>query len=559
MTGNKTKNRKKALKAMAALVTVFIMVTACTAGPAAPPATNAPTTAAVSGTTGDGREMNGNMYLTGLPIVKEKETLTMLITYSGNNADPNEMGVHKKLEEKTNVKIIYDFVLSAAAKERKATMFASGDYTDMVGGSILNDADVNTYGSQGVLIPLDDLIDKYMPRLKQILNDSPDARRQIVSSNGNIHAMPILNYRSCWPDPDHYAVPTWNINKIWLQNLNMQIPTTIDELTQVLKAFKTQDPNKNGIADEIPMTMEYNAINRSIRTCLYPAFGFSDYDKHIDVINGKVVYTAMLPEYKEAIKYMRYLYQEGLIDQESFTQDRAKLTAKIAQTDPTIVGIFSAFGGYQEAGSDRILEEFDDILPLLGPAGVRSWGRQNSGVTRNALAITSSCKKPELAARWADELYEPEMSVELEYGMLGKQTAKTADGKYQQVDPPEGINIEEWLRTDTTRVLPHAVIKADDVLLNKDSTTKLNKSLKYVNYVDPEIFPPVFMKEDETSELARLETSLNALTDQKTAEWITGQADIDAEWDKFQQELKQLGVERMLTIRQQAMDRYNSN
>lgn len=556
MYGIKSKSWGKWVKALTVLVTVLLLASAC--APGATSTRNEPTQSETT-VSPDGREMRGNMYLTGLPIVKEKETFTMLITYSGNNVDPNEMGVHKKLEEKTNIKIEFDFVLPAAAKERKATMFASGDYTDLVGGDILNDSDVNTYGSQGVLIPLDDLIKEYMPRFSSILDNDPQVRKQITSFDGNIYAFPILNYRSCWPDPDHYAVPTWNINKIWLKNLDMEIPKTTDELVSVLKAFKTQDPNKNGIADEIPMTMEYAAINRSVRTCLYPAFGFADYDKHIDVIDGKVVYTAALPQYKDAMKYMRYLYQEGLIDPESFTQDRAKFTAKVAQTDPTIVGIFSAFGGYQEAGSDRILEEFDDILPLVGPAGVKLWGRQNSGVTRNKLAITSKCDRLDIIARWADELYEEEISIELEYGMLGKQTAKTPDGKYQQVDPPGGGNVEQWLRTDTTRVLPHAVIDAEKVLLNQDSTTKLNKSLKYVDFVDPEIFPPVIMTEEETTELSRLEASINALTDQKTAEWITGKADIDAEWDSFQQELKKLGLERILDIRQKAMERYNSN
>lgn len=43
------------------------------------------------------------------------------------------------------------------------------------------------------------------------------------------------------------------INKSWLEKLGLEVPKTWDDLTKVLTAFKNDDPNGNGEADEIPM------------------------------------------------------------------------------------------------------------------------------------------------------------------------------------------------------------------------------------------------------------------------------------------------------------------
>ena len=57
---------------------------------------------------------------------------------------------------------------------------------------------------------------------------------------------------------------TWNLtpyriwmNMKWLENLDLEVPTTSEELKDVLTAFATQDPNGNGVKDEIPVLTNY--------------------------------------------------------------------------------------------------------------------------------------------------------------------------------------------------------------------------------------------------------------------------------------------------------------
>src|SRR5690606_8430446 len=126
------------------------------------------------------------------------------------------------------------------------------------------------------------------------------------------------------------------INKEWLDNLNLSIPTDTEELYNVLKAFKEQDPNGNGQADEIPMSFlfqEGDDLNREVKRDfrpIYYAFGIIDTPFYISITDDdEVIFTADKEEWKAATEYMHKLYSEDLIDPEVFTQDRTLLTNKL--------------------------------------------------------------------------------------------------------------------------------------------------------------------------------------------------------------------------------------
>ena len=92
--------------------------------------------------------------------------------------------------------------------------------------------DVIKYASQGMLIPLEDMIDEYMPNLKKILDENPQYRKQITAPDGHIYSLPTIN------ELNPTTHDKWFINKTWLDNLGLEVPTTKEELEQVLLAFK---------------------------------------------------------------------------------------------------------------------------------------------------------------------------------------------------------------------------------------------------------------------------------------------------------------------------------
>lgn len=120
------------------------------------------------------------------------------------------------------------------------------------------------------------------------------------------------------------------MNMTWLKNLGLEIPTTIDEFTEVLRAFKTQDPNKNNEADEIPLSFRStDAANRTTWIgSFFGPFGVVDDSTHIMIKDGKVIFTPEQEGFRKALEYFHMLYAEGLMDPESFTQDDSTFYAK---------------------------------------------------------------------------------------------------------------------------------------------------------------------------------------------------------------------------------------
>ena len=123
-------------------------------------------------------------------------------------------------------------------------MLAGGTIPDIVGSSRIKDF-VNQYGPEGAFIPLNDLIEEHAPNIKAYLDERPEIAAALKAADGQMYYIPYL------PD-GKYGRAYW-IRTDWLNNLGLEVPQTVEEFENVLRAFKTQDPNGNGEADEIPL------------------------------------------------------------------------------------------------------------------------------------------------------------------------------------------------------------------------------------------------------------------------------------------------------------------
>ena len=93
----------------------------------------------------------------------------------------------------------------------------------------------------------------------------------------------------------------------------MEMPETADELFDVLMAFKTQDPNGNGQADEIPFAFYKDRKFDLLKS----AFGFAGYDEkdykypYLQVVDGKVDFYPVSDNYYAYLQYLNKLYSNG--------------------------------------------------------------------------------------------------------------------------------------------------------------------------------------------------------------------------------------------------------
>ncbi|CAG7648252.1 hypothetical protein PAESOLCIP111_05563 [Paenibacillus solanacearum] len=491
-----------------------------------------------------------NMNAAGLPIVKDKVNLKIAGFYGIAGQKPfGDLPFFKGVEEKTNVHINWLMNDSNGFKEKKNLMFASGDLPDAFYGHYILDTDeVVKYGYQGLFIPLEGLIDKYAPNLKKILDESPDYRKDLTAPDGHIYSLPTID-ASYAKSKDALF-----INKKWLDQLGLPLPTTPDEFYKALKAFKDNDMNGNGKKDEVPFSFRVHAITGIYS--MYGSFGLLDKQDHIIMKGDQVIYTAVQPQYKEATKYFNKLFAEGLVDQESLTHDEKVYGSKLRSKEKNI-GAFVAWTAATYMDPDQAAD-FVPLLPLKAPDGSRVWNRYPSGIlSKGAFAITSANKNPEITMRWIDYMYDTKVSLEAVNGTIGTVMKENGDGTLSYIDPPNGVNANEFR---------HMTAPGSTSVFAKTSRTpavtgkpndKGDLDKMYEPYLDKNIFPNMYFSSEETDARTRYLTDIDAYVKKMQAKWLM-QGGIDAEWDEYVKKLKEMNLDKLVKVYQDAYNRYKA-
>lgn len=491
--------------------------------------------------------------------LKDKVTLKFM-TSSSTLApkDPNQKLILKRLEKETGVKIEWTNYQSDFAEKRNLDI-SSGDLPDAIHNDGASDVELMSWAKQGVIVPVEDFIKKYMPNLQKVLDEKPEYKSMITAPDGHIYSFPWIEELGEGKESIHSVNDMAWINKAWLDKLGLKMPQTTDELVKVLEAFKTQDPNGNGKADEIPMSFINKPGNEDFKV-LFGSFGEGDNDDHLIVSNdNKVDFTADNDSYKEGVAFMRSLQEKGLIDSEAFEQDWNTYIAK---------GGEDLYGVYFTWDKNNISKNKSDyeVLPVLaGPNGQKNVTRTNNvGFSRDRMVITSANKNLELTAKWIDQQYAPLQSVQNNWGTYGdkKQQNIFAFDKNQKMLkhlPLEGTAPTE-IRQKTEVGGPLAILDSyyGKVTTMPDDAKWRLDILKenYVPYMKNEsIYPKIFMKEKDLDKIAQIEADMNDYIARKRAEWIT-KGGIDKEWESYKKELERYGLTEWLTIKQKYYDDY---
>lgn len=215
------------------------------------------------------------------PLKKEVTLKFMTNTSTMAPKNPNEKLILKRLEKETGVHIDWTNYQSDFAEKRNLDI-SSGDLPDAIHNDGASDVELMSWAKQGVIVPVEDLIDKYMPNLKKILDENPEYRSLITAPDGHIYSFPWIEELGEGKESIHSVNDMAWINKEWLDKLGLEMPQTMDDLVKVLEAFKTQDPNGNGKADEIPISFINDGGNEDFKL-LFGAYGEGDNDDHIVV------------------------------------------------------------------------------------------------------------------------------------------------------------------------------------------------------------------------------------------------------------------------------------
>lgn len=502
----------------------------------------------------------------------EKATLTGMISYPANTeSNPNNRTIFKRLQEKTNVEIEWTAIQGDQWGDKITLAMANLDtLTDFVFTAGFGDNDLLRYADQGVIIPLEEYIDAYMPNLKTVFDKYPEYRSMSTAPDGHIWALPWIEQLGSGKTAIQTVGDMSFINKKWLDFLGLEVPQTVDEFEQTLIAFRDHASELQaefGIEGSIiPMSCIVNDGNQDPAILINgfgEGYGDCDQGRHIAVTDDlKVICTATQQGFKDGIAWLHSLYEEGLIDPEAFTQEWATYVAKGKS------GRYGVCFSWDVANIDNITDWVP--LPAL-TADTRNITPENgsftSGYDRGRCVVTAVAKNPALVCAWLDQMYDPFQSPQNNWGtygeddefdifVLGKndkgedmlQHAPLGDASPVEVREAESVNgplavLDEYYGVYVT-CPDDAQYRLDWI---KDYYTP-DMNTKYV-------YPNVFMSQEDTEELSNLQTDITKTINAARSEWIMN-GFTDADWDDYLKSLDAYGLNDMLEIFQKYLDAY---
>lgn len=514
------------------------------------------------------------------PIVEEPITLTVMFPSQTAIPDIAENSFTKEYEELTGIHIEWQEVPSDSLADRVNISLSSGDMPDIYLSCGVSLSQQQAYGPQGAFVPLNDYIEQYGEVFQKIEENVPGVADTLTMGDGNIYALPYIE--KCVHCEGSSKL--W-INTKWLDALDMEPPTTVDEFEDMLRRFKEEDPNGNGEADEIPLlTYEGGWHSNAMSGWLTNPFVYTSPDNNYVYLDGDEIKLSYMQDgWKEAMSWLNKLYEEGLYYDQSLVinYDQAR---QLCAADGTTEDVGCFTGGTPDLPGADVSQwgPYVALAPIEGPNGrVATW-MPYSQITPTAFVITSACENPAAAFRWGVEQYNKDINYRKTFGVEGENWKYVTPGEddvpadaadFNTGDPAEiapfidgvGWGDEQdycWrglgLRCDTGdyKDLRYAQVQSGDYDTNMEHRLSVDTQEQMDPYYpDMEICVPTLVyTEEQSATLANTESVVISYVEEMAAAFITGTSDPEADWDAYLNELSVKGVDQLLEIYQAGYD-----
>lgn len=483
------------------------------------------------------------------PLVEEETTLTYWQAWPpflSEISEPSDAAMFDKLAEATGVRLEISAVSTETAADDFMLRCASGDLTDMV----QNAATQYTGGGakaieDDVILDLLPLIDEYTVNYYNIINSDPNIYKNLVNDEGQVPAL-IGMYTDYY-----YTDQGFWIRQDILDKTGLSIPKTVPELDAVLDAFKNL-----GLTDSLVVLSEGKC------DLLEVAYGAND-----RLVDGKIQPGALTDNYRDYLKKLHEYYQKGYISVDFVTYNESDTKPPQDVVFNDMGGIFkedvAAIAGYLNSTNTP---GFD--LQPMGQIRLNEGDRLDTGfigvkaADKFSLSISTQCSDPKLAIQYMDYLFSEEGHMLANYGIEG-QTYTMENGEPQFTDlilnNPQGfdwqlcqslyinpgfpcltdLSVQEMTYTDAQKAAVPTWVEAYD---SSDETMPNERWLSYTT--------------EESQHKADLQSDIETYQTEMRLKFITGQLDIDAEWDNYCTALEGMGIHTMEEINQAAVDRY---
>jgi ABC-type sugar transport system, periplasmic component len=474
---------------------------------------------------------------------------------SPNYASLSETPFGQGLMENTGVTIDFLHPPSGMASENFSLMIADGDLPDVIEYAWLNDYPGGPQKAidDGIIVPLNDIMDEYAPNLKAYLEANPHIDKLVKTDEGNYYAFPFIR-----GDIGLLNTIGLMVRQDWLDELGLEVPTTIDEWHTVLTAFKDK-----GVAS--PFVFEYTMLALQSSNPFMYAYGTN---REFFIGSDELVHFGpMEPGYKEYLATFAQWYAEGLIDADIATQGLDQVSAKMtSDTAGASIGWAGSRLGVWTNSALATNPDFELVpapVPTLTKGGRAEMGPIESQYpAQAAVAITTSCKDVETAARLLDWAYSEEGHLYYNFGVEGV-SYDMVDGypayKEEVLNHPDGWPRAQSLAANIRGNYNGPFVQDVRYLEQFLSLPAQKDSINIwgdhngVAYRLPSITPT----SEESSEFAMIMNEINTYRDEMTIRFILGTESLD-NYDNFIKTLETMGIERAIEIQNAAYTRYKA-
>ena len=509
------------------------------------------------------------------PIVDEEITLTVMACINTACDSWKNNTTMLEYEEMTGINIEWVEVADADIIETIRRSLISGDCPDIVLWWFSDTSMIQSFATNGDIMPLNDLIENYTVNAKQQLIDNEHLKEIITSDDGNIYTL--------WRVQESPNETVWNKQFLFLPWFEQYqeatgvegYPETLDEYRAMLEYFRDNDMNGNGdTTDEIPLLGNAAAAIEGGSSMGYIMSAFqlwNCHDYYHITEDGELVFEANTPEYREGLSYINKMYEDGLYSEEDFilTLNDYRAITSASTPEEIIVGVAAA-PFYMRAITQSIYErayvDFEAIPPLKNyyDESVREVYQRSDALYYPACFISSNCEHPEAAIKWLDYWLGQEGTMKTTwYGIEGRDWEYTDEYESLVGETPSILIKASLEGAGNTDVPAHTGVPTyvtremfEQTAVDPESTGRTypdyRAHMNYEPYCVKGNIPEIVWCSDEelVIEYSELSTLIGEYVRSSYASFILGRTDIDNDddWQAYLDGLEELGLSRYLEV-----------
>lgn len=471
--------------------------------------------------------------------------------------DFQDIAIWPYLAEKTNVSFKFEAYPESDITEKFSLLLTkpTEQLPDVIYRVGLSNAEVMKLADEGIIVPITDYLEEYAPHFWYQIQQNPSLKAYLTMNDGEIYGMNELEYAT------NYVTPPVFVHGEWLKALGYdEVPADTEEFKQMLIKFRDSDLNGNGEKDEV------GVIATSLKGLLRMftgAFGINTRGRTSEFLDvddaGALRFIPTSENYRKMLRYINELYSEGLIYQEIFSSSIANMTA-VGEQNRVLIGK----GSLHYLGANNRDNYVGMETILKGPDGYQFNADIGNPIAQQNTFITCNNDHIEETLRYFDYFYSREGVTLYFMGFEGETFEFDENGLPWYNDyvnhNPEGLINEEVLGAYVPWGGSVNPSMYDNACFGNNLYTPMESAVcaERIKSAVPEAWGTFNYSDEEYMRLATLESDIQTYVTDMRAKFITGDADIEADWDQYVATLERMQLEELMKIYQNGLDRYNA-